>query len=197
MAKALSSSSFCFWMFPRRSYALPRLERVVATSQWSGPNSRSCTTQYRWSWGPGRLQKITHWKSRGMYQLTYQPNIALTKKMDELAVGMRCMRSSSGVLWVQWVAFQFLFKCMFQVSNCCTRRKTQHLRNNQETRINDISAISTQWSTCREWDMSPSWISRAFSKWSLSCAASPQRPYLYRVTRWWSTGVKTTEDWLD
>lgn len=33
-------------------------------------------------------------------------------------------------------------------------------------------------STCREWDMRPSWISRAFSKWSLSCAASPQRPYL-------------------
>ena len=55
--------------------------------------------------------------------------------------------------------------------------KTQQVRNNQETRMTSLQSRHSE-STCREWDMCPSWISRAFSKWSLSCAASPQRPYL-------------------
>lgn len=174
MAKALSKSSFCFWMLPRRSYALPRLERVVATSQWSGPNSRSCTTPYRRSCGWGRLQK-TRTENHSMNQLAYQPNTALTRKLMswQLAVWDRVQDSRCPV------------RCCFPISVQMYVSSFQLLRwrlNTSEIIKKRGSMTSLQSrhseSTCREWDMCPSWISRAFSKWSLSCAASPQRPYL-------------------
>ena len=168
MAKALSKSSFCFWMLPRRSYALPRLERVVATSQWSGPNSRSCTTPYRWSCGWGRLQKTC-----------VSTQYCTHKKIDELAVGsMKCMYEINFRTFVR-CPVRFPISVQMYVSSF----QLLHWRlNNSEIIKKRGSMTSLQSrhseSTCREWDMCPSWISRAFSKWSLSCAASPQRPYL-------------------
>lgn len=93
-----------------------------------------------------------------------------------------------------------------EISNFCSNvcfkfptvaLKTQQLRNNQETRINDISAISTQWKHLQGMGHASVLNFQSLLQMeSLLCSISTKT--IPRVTRWWSAGlVKTTEDWRD